>query len=100
MFDIFLRNTPTSFAVIEDYWKKGDWGALNDQVHKIKPTFTMVGLRQVSEIAHHLEENTKQTNPRKSIQKTFSNFRKAVLDSIQIITTEKEKLDAYQLINP
>ncbi len=100
MFDIFLRNTPTSFAAIEGYWKKGDWGALNDHVHKIKPTFTMVGLKQVSKIAHHLEENTKQTNPRKSIQKTFSDFRKAVLASIQIITTEKEKLDAYQLINP
>lgn len=100
MFDIFLRNTPTSFAAIEGYWKKGDWGALNDHVHKIKPTFTMVGLKQVSKIAHHLEENTKQTNPRKSIQKTFSDFRKAVLDSIQVITTEKEKLDAYQLINP
>lgn len=100
MFDIFLRNTPSSFATIEENWEKGDWGALNDHLHRIKPTFTMVGLREVSDLANQLEENTKQTNPRKSIQKTFSNFKKAVLDSIRIVTSEKEKLDAYQLLNP
>lgn len=100
MFDIFLRNTPSCFAAIEENWEKGDWGALNDHVHRIKPTFTMVGLREVSELAKHLEENTTQVNPRESIQKIFSNFKKAVLDSIRIVTSEKEKLDAYQLINP
>lgn len=100
MFDIFLKNTPTSFAQIENEWEKGDWLSLNDSVHKIKPTFTMVGLNYVSNIAKQLEDQSQQSQKGSRMKESFQRFKAAVLESLHLVASEKKKLEEYQFINP
>ncbi|MBX2876917.1 MAG: response regulator [Saprospiraceae bacterium] len=100
MFDIFLKNTPNSFAQIENQWETGDWLSLNDSVHKIKPTFTMVGLNYVSNIAKQLEDQSQQTQRASRMKESFQRFKAAVLESVHLVASEKKKLEEFQFINP
>ena len=100
MFDIFLKNTPNSFAQIENEWEKKDWLSLNDSVHKIKPTFTMVGLNYVSNIAKQFEDQSQETQRGSSMKESFQRFKAAVLESIHLVASEKKKLEEFQFINP
>ncbi len=100
MFDIFLKNTPNTFAEIENQWEKGDWLSLNDSVHKIKPTFTMVGLNYVSTIAKQLEDQSQQSQRGPSMKEHFQRFKAAVLESLHLVASEKKKLEEFQFINP
>lgn len=100
MFDIFLKNTPTSFAQIENQWEKGDWLALNDSVHKIKPTFSMVGLNYVSNIAKLLEDQNQESMRGSRTKESFQRFKAAVLESLHLVASEKKKLEEFQFINP
>lgn len=100
MFDIFLKNTPNSFAQIENQWETGDWMSLNDSVHKIKPTFTMVGLNYISNIAKQLEDQSQKTLKGSSMRESFQRFKAAVLESLHLVASEKKKLEEFQFINP
>jgi len=100
MFNIFLKNTPSTFAEIEGQWEKGDWLSLNDSVHKIKPTFTMVGLNYVSHIAKQLEDQSQQAKKSAGLKESFQRFRAAVLESLHLVASEKKKLEEFQFINP
>lgn len=100
MFHIFLKNTPQTFAQIESQWENSDWPALNDAVHKIKPTFAMVGLNHVSHIAKQLEEQSQTSKKTSHLQHSFKKFKAAVLESLQLVASEKRKLEEFQFINP
>lgn len=100
MFEIFLRNTPVCISQIDETWEKEDWTAFNDLVHKIKPTFSMVGLNHISTLAKQLEEDFNHKPSKSFIQETFNTFRKAVMNSLNMVSLEKEKLESFQLINP
>lgn len=100
MFDIFLKNTPHSFAQIEHQWEKEDWLSLNDSVHKIKPTFSMVGLNYVSNIAKQLEDHSLKHRAGSRMKESFQRFKAAVLESIHLVASEKKKLEEFKFINP
>ncbi len=100
MFDIFLKNTPNSFAQIENQWETEDWLSLNDSVHKIKPTFSMVGLNYVSNIAKQLEDQSQQCHTGSRMKESFQRFKAAVLESLHLVASEKKKLEEFQFINP
>lgn len=91
MFGIFLKNTPSSLTLMEHYVNEQDWTALAEEAHRIKPTFTMVGLGSVSNLGNALEEACQRSAPTE-ITSLFSHFRKTVWNALDLVQKEYERL--------
>ena len=97
MLSIFLRNTPTALQVMESAIQQEDWHQLEREVHKIRPTFAMVGLQRISEVAEELETIlTKQTEKiYDNIYTDFNRFRVAIRQSLKIVAEQREAMQDY-----
>jgi CheY-like chemotaxis protein len=51
----FMVNTPKALKEINKYIKEKDWIKMEEQVHKIKPTLTMIGMTAARERAIEIE---------------------------------------------
>lgn len=92
IFDIFLRNTPTALATMEDLLLKGEWEQLERQVHKVKPTFAMIGMGKITKMAASLEKQLQQPDPPSRIIPDFRIFKKTVKEAMQSVNIEQNKL--------
>lgn len=93
IFDIFLRNTPLAIDAMEDLLLKGEWEQLERQVHKVKPTFAMVGMGKITKMAAKLEKLLQQPEPPSKIIPDFQLFKKTVKDALQSVNVEQNKLN-------
>lgn len=59
MIKMFINNTPVIIGQIRMNYENKNWKQLYQCVHKVKPTFTMVGLQKVSVICEFIESYVK-----------------------------------------
>ena len=57
MFDIFLKNIPSEIEKLQQSYAASDWVVVKDVAHKMKPTFTMVGLPTLREQLEFIERS-------------------------------------------
>ena len=57
VFEQFLHSYKKQVEEIEDSFVKGDLQIFRQKIHKMKPTFSFVGLTQLTEKAAQLEKN-------------------------------------------
>lgn len=93
IFDIFLRNTPLAIDTMEDLLLKGEWRKLERQVHKVAPTFAMIGMGKITQMAAQLEKQLQQPEPPGRIIPDFRLFEKTVKDALQSVNIEQNKLN-------
>ncbi|MEL7123452.1 MAG: Hpt domain-containing protein [Bacteroidota bacterium] len=62
MFDIFLRNIPSEIEKLQQAFAASDWQVVKDVAHKMKPTFTMVGLPTLREQLESIERSLLENN--------------------------------------
>lgn len=79
LFDIFLECTEGDWAEIQQMIKNSEWEKLKDQVHKIKPNFSMVGLTWITKMAQDAYDELKEKN------------EDAAVKNLQEIQTELDK---------
>lgn len=68
MIKMFINNTPSLIAEIRDSYEKENWKQLYQSVHKVKPTFTMIGLQKVSVICEYIESHVKNEHNSNDIE--------------------------------
>jgi len=97
MFDLFLKNTPPALTAMEFAARHQDWDELEKAIHKIKPTFAMVGLQKVGELAETLELklSNQRTIVRNKICTDFQKFRSAVHQAIHIISEQHKSIQDF-----
>lgn len=92
MFSLFLHNTLPSLKTIERAVQKQDWEAATREVHKIKPTFSMVGLGNITKLANRLERSLKVG---KYIPYDFQKFKQQVNKALHAVVEEQKLLSHY-----
>lgn len=92
IFDIFLRNIPVAIATMEELLLKGEWEQLERQVHKVKPTFAMIGMGKITKMAAKLETQLQQPEPPSRIIPDFRIFKKTVKEALQSVNVEQHKI--------
>lgn len=94
MLDIFLRNTPPALENMEVAVEQQDWNELERMVHKMRPTFAMVGLQKVSEIAGNFETKLNQQKRLiyNNIYTDFHRFYEAAKQALQVISEQRESI--------
>lgn len=97
MLDLFLKNTPPALTAMEIAANHQNWEELEKAIHKIKPTFAMVGLQKVGELAETLELmlSNQSTIARNKIQADFQKFRKAVNQAVDIISEQHKSIQDF-----
>jgi CheY-like chemotaxis protein/HPt (histidine-containing phosphotransfer) domain-containing protein len=78
MFSIFLTESLKDLNRLSPALKAADWKWMASLAHKLKPTFAMVGLTQITQYVENLEKSVKQEQP--SIQLTESLLNRIILE--------------------
>lgn len=93
MFEVFLQNTHPELAVLEAAFQAGDLNAFARQVHKIKPTFAMVGLSDLEELLQQLETAAKTQDPDiTAIAARYDTLKAYLPNALAAVESDFEKL--------
>src|SRR5690554_5187157 len=60
MINIFLNQTPDLIEELKDFRIKEDWVEFRKIMHKIKPTFIMIGIDALNEVVIKIDKAAKQ----------------------------------------
>lgn len=56
MITVFMEEIPGEIANIEKYAKSGEWKSLRASAHKMKPSYSFMGVKELEEMVNTLEE--------------------------------------------
>lgn len=96
MFSLFLKNTPVALNRMEKAMQLDDIEGLEREVHKVKPTFAMVGLQRIGQLAEHLEVQIQQVGQLSTtIKSDIRHFRKSVKEGLEVVLKEQQSITNY-----
>jgi HPt (histidine-containing phosphotransfer) domain-containing protein len=58
MINVFTTETPKEINNLEKHLNNKDWQLLRGTAHKMKPSFTFMGIKKLESIIHTIEENS------------------------------------------
>lgn len=93
MFDIFLRNTPSALATISHAVSTDNVSLLKREVHKVKPTFAMVGLQKAGLLAESIEDQLQETGQLSlRLRKEVGHFKQSVQKALELVRVEQQSI--------
>jgi hypothetical protein len=92
VFEQFLKGYPAQIADVEATFKAGDLPLLKHRVHKMKPTFSFVGLTAITEKAGLLEKKCAEETDINNIVELYQSFKNDLNEFIPIVEIQYEKL--------
>ncbi len=75
MIDIFLHQTPAYLAELEKSIENKDWSTVAEIAHKVRPTFTFIGVDQLTEIMASIEQKARSGEDLSTISKEFNEVK-------------------------
>jgi HPt (histidine-containing phosphotransfer) domain-containing protein len=81
MITVFTDEIPGEVENLEKHLKNKDWKSLRATAHKMKPSFSFMGVKQLEEMVHSVEEFAEGKQDQLP----------AVIENIRTITTEVVK---------
>ena len=93
MFSIFDDIIHDEIKLLNHYLKLNDYDNLRKIAHKIKPTFSMVGLTKASQLLNQIEISINQNEELTSIQ-LMEQFNKEIIPSLDLTKKELERIQS------
>lgn len=95
MFDTFLKNVRSDFNQLRPLLEAAQWSHFARLAHKLKPTFSMVGLPDLEETMQQLEAAAKAEQPAPSLLHTLlEQIENALPEAISAVQSDLEKISA------
>ena len=91
IFSLFLKSTPEILLEMKTAINNGDYNNLEGLLHKLRPSFTMVGLNKMTSHTQELEQKIRQTTTKALIQAAFEKYEQKVNQAIDLINLEQQK---------
>jgi HPt (histidine-containing phosphotransfer) domain-containing protein len=91
-FDFFLNKYPQHLKEIEDDFIAGDIKGFRQKVHKVKPTFSYVGLTAMSVKAAAIERLCDETNDLNNVKDLYQELKNSLQEIIPVIEGELERM--------
>lgn len=95
MFEVFARTTPAALEQIGALAGQQAWGGLAAELHKIRPTFVMVGLPGVTALAKAAEQLIAQQAGARRIAEGCAQFQTAASVALRTIKSEWQRLTDF-----
>jgi HPt (histidine-containing phosphotransfer) domain-containing protein len=97
VFEQFIEYTPEQIKEIEENFSAGNLKGLGEQIHKIKPMFSFVGLTDLTSEAELLEKKCKEIADVTEISGLYNNFKTNYSIHFPIIQNELSRLKVYPI---
>ncbi len=94
VFEQFLLSYPEQLAAIEESFTKQDIVAYKGHIHKIKATFSFVGLTKLTALAEIIEKNCGENYDSNTLSALHIDFKNNLTELIPIVETELKRLQA------
>jgi HPt (histidine-containing phosphotransfer) domain-containing protein len=94
VFEQFLKNYPEQIADVENSFEAGNFELMRQKIHKLKPTFSFVGLTGLTAKSETLEKKCMEQAQLDYISELYADFKKDLNEYIPIVEEEFEKLKA------
>lgn len=95
LFDIFTKNTPQELANLERAMSQMKLAEIAEIAHKIKPTFKMVGLGHIENLAKELETACLEKITAKKLKDVYYRFYAAAQRAVELVTQESERIKSF-----
>jgi len=91
MITIFLKETPLAIENIEKYLNTSNWDALKAAVHKVKPSFSFMGIKELEGIVNSVEKYSETKTNLDQIPEMVSKIKTVLNAAIQELEIEKKE---------
>lgn len=91
IFSLFLKSTPEILLEMKTALKDENISDLERLLHKLKPSFTMVGLTKMTVYTQEFETKIKQLKTVALLEAAFEKYEQKVEQAIDLITIEQQK---------
>lgn len=92
MIDIFLHQTPGYLAQLETSIEKKDWTTVAEIAHKVRPTFTFIGVDQLTQIMASIEQKARTGEDLASISKIFNEIKPLLTRVLEKLAEMRKEL--------
>ena len=92
MFRLFLQTVPNQFAQLRPLLNDKKVVAIGKLAHQIKPSFTMVGLPEMTQYIQKLEQKAKKNDNFEEIEQLFNDIESVFNQKIMLVENEFERL--------
>ncbi len=92
VFEQFLHSCKDQLKDMDTYFAAGEIELFKQRVHKMKPTFSFVGLTQLTAKAEQIEAVCKQTPEIQTIRPLYTDFVNTLQLMIPVVESEYERL--------
>jgi PAS domain S-box-containing protein len=92
MIEMFLQKTPIALEEMNEKFKAQNWNDLKDIAHRIKPSYTYVGLKQIHLMLAEIENNSITKTNLDSIPQLMSNVESQTQAAFKVLEEELLKL--------
>jgi CheY-like chemotaxis protein len=92
MFEAFRDNVPNEFRSVKPLLEAEQWPDLARLLHKIKPSFGMVGLSTLEKALERMEHTAKNAPEKTSLLAAYEHVQELFDDGVKIIDSDFQKL--------
>jgi HPt (histidine-containing phosphotransfer) domain-containing protein len=92
IFEQFLETLPAQLNDIEESFNTQNKETFRQQLHKLKPTFSFVGLTSLSDDANTIEKKCFEIDTLAPVSALYKLFKDAVAAGIPVVQQEFERL--------
>jgi HPt (histidine-containing phosphotransfer) domain-containing protein len=94
IFEQFLQNYPAQWQELEESIANGDMKACKSHIHKMKASFSFVGLTQLTQKAQVIEQHCTGSDDINTVIALHQDFRTSLAELIPIVEEELKRLQA------
>lgn len=89
MITVFIEQTPIEIANLEKHLEAKDWKALRGTAHKMKPSFSFMGIKELESVVKTLEDYSANETNLDLIPGLVEKIKTVCTDAIDELSKEK-----------
>jgi HPt (histidine-containing phosphotransfer) domain-containing protein len=90
MISVFMEEIPNEIKNMEKHLEKKDWMALKATAHKMKPSFSFMGVKELEESIHDIEQNCAEEKNLDQLPGLIERIKTMTEDVIRELEREKK----------
>jgi HPt (histidine-containing phosphotransfer) domain-containing protein len=96
IFEQFLQSYPEQIEDVEKSFAQGNIDLFRRQIHKVKPTFSFVGLTGLTNKAEIIEKECTYITAIDAVSDLYHDFKNSLAELIPIVEGDLKRLNAYK----
>jgi HPt (histidine-containing phosphotransfer) domain-containing protein len=90
MISVFMEQTPKELDEIDKYWDAKDWQSLHRIAHKMKPSFTFMGIKELENVIYLINEYSSTETNIDQLPELISKLKNVCFEALEELEIEKQ----------